>query len=46
MNDGKKLAEILLKEYGISTEEELNKAIRNLKPLDISVFCNKKEGEQ
>lgn len=40
------LMDILKKEYGITTEQELDKAIEELGGLDITAFqCNLKEGE-
>ena len=30
---------ILFDEYDISTPEELNEALKNLSPVDISTFC-------
>lgn len=40
------LMDILKKEYGITTEQELDKAIEELGWLDITAFqCNLKEGE-
>ena len=38
------MVEILKNEFGIETIEELQNAIDNLKPLDISVFCASKKG--
>ena len=38
------MVEILKNEFGIETMEELQKAIDNLKPLDISVFCASRKG--
>lgn len=35
----KAILEILKKEYGITTEEELDEAIRKQKPVDITPFC-------
>jgi len=42
------LAEYLLEKHGITTMQQLNEAIKRLKPLDISIFCgnmNRAEGE-
>lgn len=38
------MVEILKNEFGIETMEELQKAIDDMKHLDISVFCAKKKG--
>lgn len=40
------IREILEKEFGIKTAEELNEAIKKMKPIDIGLFVSplKKEG--
>lgn len=40
-----RLAELLKTEFGIGNMDELNKAIRKLGVVDISIFCAKKEVE-
>lgn len=37
--------EILKIEYGITTEEELDEAIRNQAKIDIAIFCNAERKE-
>lgn len=41
MADKFETARILAEEYGITTMEELDAAIRNMKGLDITMFCYK-----
>ena len=41
MADGYALAKMLEEEYGITTIEELDSAIRNMEVFDISPFCSK-----
>lgn len=39
MDRKSELARILREEYGIESMEDLNRAIRELPKVDISVFC-------
>ncbi len=39
VNKPSKIMQILIEEYGISTQEELNKAFAKLEVIDISPFC-------
>lgn len=41
-----KLWEILREEYGITTEEELDRELENMERLDISVFTTKYAEEE
>ena len=41
MADKFETARMLAEEYGITTMEELDAAIRNMKGLDITMFCYK-----
>ena len=39
--NAERILEILKKEYGITSEKDLDKKIKKLGYIDISVFCNK-----
>ncbi len=46
MDEKRRILEILKNEYGISTNKQLNDAIKKQGYLDISVFCKKPIGKK
>ena len=39
MAKSEEILKILREEYGIKTSQDLDKAIKNLKPVDLHPFC-------